>query len=102
MLFYLEGSTTVAVVELKGGLTKAYEAQEQIKNGSKVAEQITTSYRVSNFLPILLHRKGIGRLDIQILKKARVRFKGKNWMIIVERCGSQLSEIIRQWQYPAS
>jgi len=102
ILFYLKGSSSVAVVELKGGLVKAEEARQQIKNGSKVAAQITESHKVSNFLPILLHGRGVTRLETKTLKskKAKVRFQGKDYMIIIERCGSQLSEIIRK--YPTS
>ena len=100
ILFYLEGSTTVAVVELKGGLVEADVAQKQIENGSKVAEQITGSHPVSNFFPILLHGRPIHYLDIKTLRKARVPFQGKNYMIIIEQCGSQLREILRK--YPTS
>jgi hypothetical protein len=100
ILFYLGGSLSIAVVELKSGLIKADVAQKQIENGSKVAEQITEPHRVSNFLPILLYGRRVKRLDIQTLKKVEVRFQGKDYMIIIERCGSQLSEIIRK--YPVS
>ena len=96
ILFYLEGRPITAVVELKSGVVKAGEAQKQIENGSKVAEQITGSYPVSDFLPILLHRRGVKRLDIETLKKAKVRFQGNDHMIIIERCGSQLKEILRK------
>lgn len=98
ILFYLDGGTTIAVVELRSGLAKARRAQKQIESSSKIAEQITGAHRVSDFLPILLHRKGVKRLDIKMLRK--VAFQGKNHMIIIEPCGSQLGEILRK--YPPS
>ena len=100
MLFYLEGGTTVGVIELKSGLTKVDVAQRQIRNGSKIAAQVIGSHKVSNFLPILLHGRRIKRLDILTLRRAKVPFQGKSHYIIVERCGSQLRRILRQ--YPAS
>jgi hypothetical protein len=80
---------------VKGG-----EAQKQIESASKVAEEITGSHEFSNFLPIILYGRRIHRLEIKIPGRARVRFRGKNYMIIVERCGSELTEIISK--YPAS
>ena len=100
IVFYLKGGTIVAVVELKSGLVKARVARRQIENGSKVAEQIAGSRRVSNFLPILLHGRPMHYLEVKILRRARVPFQGRNYMIVIERCGSQLREILRQ--YPAS
>ena len=97
ILFYLEGSPTIAVVELKSGLIEASKAQKQIENGSKVAEQVTGAHLVSNFLPILLHRRPIHSLDIKTLRKARVPFQGKNYMIIIERCGSQFRGILSKY-----
>lgn len=100
ILLYLQGSSTVAVVELKSGLVSSGVAQKQIENGSKIAEQITEARPVSNFLPILLHGRRIHHLDIKMLRRAKVPFQGKNYMIIIERCGSLLRDILRQ--YPAS
>ena len=96
ILFYLEDSPTVAVVELKGGRIKAGVAQKQIGNGSKVAEQITGTHRVSDFPPILLHGRRLKRLEIETLKIARVPFQGKNYRIVIERCGTTLREILRK------
>ena len=96
ILFYLEGSLTTAVVELKNGLVKAKEAQKQIENGSKIAQKIIGPQPVSNFLPILLHGKRMPYLYIKILKRAKVPFQGEDHRIIIERCGSQLKEILRK------
>lgn len=100
ILFYLKAKLVVSALELKSGLIKARVAQKQIEKGSKVAEQITESRRVSNFYPILLYGRRIHYLEIKTLRSAKVCFQNKSYMIILEPCGTRLSEIIRR--YPAS
>jgi len=97
IIFYWTGGTKVAAVELKGGLVKEGQAQKQIDNGSKVAARVLGSHRVVDFFPILLHGRGLKRLQIDALQRVRVRFQGKGYMIIIERCGSQLADILRRY-----
>ncbi len=96
-LFYLAGGTSLAIVELKSGLVKALVAKAQVENSSRVAFRIMDAHTVSNFLPIILYGRGISRLDSQVLRQVKVRFQGKDWMIIVEPCGSHFTEIISKY-----
>ena len=98
LLFYLEDSFIVAVVELKGGDIKASKAHKQIQKGAEAAVKIVGSNEVSDFLPLLLHdrRKRIHNQDIKILKSRKVSFKGTNHWIIIEPCGIQLKQILEK------
>lgn len=94
ILFYIQGSSTVAVIELKSGRVKATKAVKQIQKGSKLAEQIIEEHPVYNFLPILLHGRRMHHLELKTLRGSRIRFKDKDYVIIMEPCGSELKDIL--------
>lgn len=93
----------VSVVELKGKRVHAEDAIKQLENCSKITEEdilkkcdIKIGVNV-NFYPLLLS-KAIGSMEYKMLRNYRIRFRGKNYKIIRENCGTSLGDIIEKYE----
>lgn len=98
IVFYWPQGTKVAIVELKSGLVKQGDATNQMTNGARIAAKIIGSKQANDFFPILLHGKRLTRLQIDMLKRVKVRFQSKDYMVIIDRCGEQLKDIFRKYE----
>lgn len=94
-----EGLET-AVVEMKGGSVGAGAAIEQIRNGSLLAEQMAHDCPHAGFYPILLKGKRISPSEIKTLRRGKVPFRGRPYLVILERCGIQLRSIMSKQPTP--
>lgn len=96
-VFYDWKGLGLAAVEIKPGLMDAKHAVRQIEKGCEVAGKIVDKRRVGDFFPILLYGRRAKSAEFKILRGAKVVFGGRKHLIIVEKCGASLSEIISEY-----
>jgi hypothetical protein len=97
IVLYFQSKITVAVVELTGGRMDAEKAKRQVTNGTSVAQSIMCEHKATNFLPLVLHGKGVHTAELKILDKVRVNFQGKRYRLIWGRCGASLKSIMERY-----
>ncbi|MET8974730.1 hypothetical protein ABZX85_03845 [Streptomyces sp. NPDC004539] len=78
-------------IELKGGGAKPGQVVEQLQKGADLIHKVMESIPVT-FVPVLVHAS-LTTLQIRDLKRARITFRGKSYMISLARCGSHLSQV---------
>lgn len=98
IIFYIEGSIIVSVVELTGGRMDAEKGKKQLIGGAKVAEDAIGTYRANNFLPVALFGRRTHPSELKVMASLKLRFQGKNYNPIIERCGSSLKSIIETYR----
>lgn len=87
----------IAAVELKGGQAGLSTANlvEQIQEGLNALKEVVDGQHVSDFYPILLHRKvnlNIRRALNQ--KRYRVQFRNQPRYVIAGPCGSKIADLV--------
>ncbi|WP_436965077.1 hypothetical protein [Streptomyces sp. SudanB148_2056] len=78
-------------IELKGGGAKPGHVAEQLQKGADLINRIMENVSVV-FVPVLVHAS-LTTLQIRDLKRARINFRGKAYMISLARCGSNVSQV---------
>lgn len=78
----------VAVVELKSGTVQAGHAVEQLQNGARLAESICDGSEVFDVLLTCVGR--LRAVEINVLRRKRVRFFGREYLVRIERCGVRI------------
>lgn len=96
-----QGALGAAVVEMKSGGVKASTVIAQLQAGADessriLRQEVSGRGMLCKFFPILLHR-GISTQEVKILRQKRISFGSKKHRVILERCGSELEEILRKY-----
>jgi hypothetical protein len=86
----------VAVVEMKSGGLDVMRAIDQIQSGAKVSERLLPTQPVDKFYPVLLSGGRTKPFDRKALGRNKIRFQGKDYFVILKRCGVQLRKIIKE------
>ena len=93
LLFFIntEKRLVAVPIELKSGTAKESEVIEQLENSLKFAEQIAsaTSTSQTEYCPVLFHGKDIKWSNPRGLKQLRVKFRGKNLLVLRGNCGGK-------------
>ena len=97
VVLHLSANVAVGVVEMKSGRVDASDAVKQIRNGTAFAEKLVRSIGQVKYYPVLLHGRGIHRVEMGFLKKHKVRFQGQDFSIIVKRCGAEFKDILKEF-----
>lgn len=97
LIFYLQESIVVSVVELTGGRMDAEKTGEQIINGARVAESAIGTYRAEAFFPIALYGRRTHSTELKVLAKVKLYFQNKSYHPIIERCGSSLKSMMETY-----
>ena len=82
----------VVPLELKSSGFNAVRVSKQLERGAIVAAKVVpkVAYR---FTPVVAH-DGAHRRQIMKLRKLRVSFRGKEYLIKVMKCGTRLVEVL--------
>ena len=73
-------------LELKSGRAKVSEAIKQLRGGANFAACFASSPD-TDFVPVLIHEKGLDRKDRLRLKRKTIAFHGRKRTIKTARCG---------------
>lgn len=93
MIFWSTEDERLGAVELKGRNPDASEVQEQLQNAATVIEAIMDGECVdAPFAAAVLHSK-ISAVGIRAFGKKRVRFRGRDHMIQIKRCGTRFDSL---------
>jgi hypothetical protein len=96
LIFWNQPHNGAAAVELKGGkLSDASQSIAQLQAGAVLIETMAVNSEVQ-FFPVLVHN-GVSTAAIKVLNNRKVRFKGRQYSLILERCGCQLQETIQRY-----
>ena len=79
----------VAPIELKGGGFRAGEVIEQLQGGANVADKWLPAGNAFQFVPVLVHGKGIHREDLRKLRGAKIKLRKHQPAPVLIRCKSK-------------
>lgn len=100
-IIFLEHSGTIVLcmVELKSKRVHASDIPDKFGNGARIALEILSNcgLRDPYILFFVLH-KGIRSPEYRNLSSERVYLDGRHHPIGIKRCGSRLSELLRELQ----
>ncbi len=79
----------VAPIELKGGSFRASEVIEQLQGGANAADKWLPPGDAFQFVPVLVHGKGINREDLKKLRRAKIKLRKHEPAPFLIRCKSK-------------
>ena len=96
LVVFEEDSTTYVVpIELKGGgIGNVSHVIEQLECGTELAARCLSQGDVSRFIPVLVHKKGIHKHDLNSLRKKKITLHNHKEMIRTVKCGKKLADVI--------
>ncbi|WP_156212662.1 hypothetical protein [Lentzea aerocolonigenes] len=77
-------------VELKGGGASIDHVRQQLQSGADLISELAGPE--VQFAPVLVHKR-MQTMQMRALEKAKVRYRGKTYGIILMRCGGDLSKL---------
>jgi hypothetical protein len=80
-----------AALELKGGGVDVTGVVDQLQHGADIVADLTIGLKLE-FLPVLIHRR-LSSVQVDALKKKRVRFRGDPFPIALLRCGGRVLDL---------
>ena len=80
-----------SALELKGGGIDVSRVVEQLQHGADILDALLTGIPC-NFLPVLVHR-AIATIQIQELRRHRIRFRGQRFSIALMSCRGRISDL---------
>jgi hypothetical protein len=83
-----------AAVELKGGRVDVTVAAGQLQNGAALIDDLSHGVPGVMFTPILAIRQ-LDVMDLMMVERATVRFRGREHKIVRVRCGADLGTVMR-------
>ena len=88
---------TIAIAELKGGSPDVRHAVQQIQAGADLVISKIAGEELARctFVPILVHQ-AISKIELDVLAKERVRFRGKSVPVSRAKCGAELTTILEK------
>lgn len=89
-------NTYVAPIELKSGRFSASKVVDQLQGGADAADRWLPTQCTFNFVPVLVHGKGVHRKTLNTLRNRNVRLRQHERQTLLIRCGSPLMEALRK------
>lgn len=89
-VFWSHPDVRAAAVEIKGRAWKPTEVADQLRAGAVEIDRITSAAGVKGFWPVLVHEGVRDPMQLKILNRERVRFRGKDYRILRRKCGQAL------------
>ncbi|MDE0684799.1 MAG: hypothetical protein OXI63_17915 [Candidatus Poribacteria bacterium] len=93
LLFFINTDKRLVAVpiELKSGKAEESDVVEQLENSLKFAQSIAsaTSISLTEYCPVLFDGRGIKWSNPRGLKQLRVRFRGKNLLVLRGKCSGK-------------
>ncbi|MDE0088044.1 MAG: hypothetical protein OXU23_20135 [Candidatus Poribacteria bacterium] len=93
LLFFLntEKRLVAVPIELKSGKAEESDVVEQLENSLKFAQSIASATSISRteYCPVLFDGRGIKWSNPRGLKQLRVRFRGKNLLVLRGKCSGK-------------
>ena len=93
LLFFInnEKSLVAVPIELKSGKAEESDVVEKLENSLKFAQSIASATSISRteYCPVLFDGRGIKWSNPRGLKQLRVRFRGKNLLVLRGKCGGE-------------
>ena len=93
LLFFIntEERLVAVPIELKSGKAEESDVVEQLENSLKFAQSIASATSISRteYCPVLFDGRGIKWSNPRGLKQLRVRFRGKNLLILRGKCSGK-------------
>ena len=87
-------SQRVAPIELKRGRFNGRGVAAQLQGGATIADKWIPRGASFRLTPVLVHGRGIRRLEFTRLRAARVSLRGHKAQAVLIRCGAQLSRAL--------
>ena len=84
----------LAVVEMTAGKLDSSVTVQQIQAGAREGEKMLGHEQCSDFYPIALCGRVGSSVEFKVLRKRKIAFRGRQYLVIIKRCGAQLSEIM--------
>lgn len=96
LIFLTNDKIVAATVELKSGNFHGNQVLKQLQSGAQQISGLSNKFKfdVEKFLPILLHGSIRHASELKTLRQKKVSFRGKQYSVIREKCGSKLSNIL--------
>lgn len=88
-------ATRIAAIELKSGLFKAAAVAGQLQGGASFAQSSLPTVDARDFLPVLVHGRGVHQVQLRELRRQRIQYRGKPRQIVLMRCGEKMVKAIR-------
>lgn len=82
----------VVAVELKGTI-KAQHVLRQLQAGASIAEDVISAEEVI-FGPVLATSAGVHTMQLRVLRRDRITFRGRRHLTKLARCGDDLAKLI--------
>lgn len=89
------GSRIAASIELKSRSLSVSEVIEQLQAGSDLVESECEG--VEGYAAILASRGGLRSVDIDNLRRQKVRFRGQDVSVLLARCGDDLVLVMQDY-----
>ena len=89
-------SVWVSPIELKSGDFEPRSVIEQLQAGADQAHLLLADCHLFHLVPVVAHRrkKRLHPKDVQLLRTARIRLRGKARQAILIRCGDRLEPVL--------
>ena len=97
VVFEEDSTTCVVPIELKGGgVDSVSHVVKQLEGGTVLAAGLLSQGSVSQFVPVLAHKKSIHKQDLNNLRKKKITLHNHKEMIRTVKCGKKLADVIKQ------
>lgn len=89
-------SVWVSPIELKSGDFEPSSVIKQLQAGADQAQLLLADCHSFHLVPVVAHRrkKRLHPKDVQLLRTARIRLRGKTRQAILIRCGDRLGSVL--------
>ncbi len=84
----------IEVIELKSGAFKGNEVAEQLQGGAAAADRWLPRGTSFQFVPVLVHRKGVHRLEYRRLNQRKIKLRGLERQTKLIKCGGLLTDAL--------
>ena len=101
IIFVVDGSVVIGLVELKGKTVHASAVVEKLTNSSEIALDILDEYgdkRAENVLCHFVLHRGLDSSERRKIGRSRIRIRGKAYDIKTKRCGTSFSAVISDFK----
>lgn len=85
----------IVAIELTSGSKSATKVKNQLNAATKVVEQLTNNKMEFNFCPVFAFGGKMHQIEIDNLKRKKIKFRRNSFGIKLVRCGSPLSKALQ-------
>jgi hypothetical protein len=84
------GEERLIAIEMKSGRPDVGKAVKQLQGGANLLQELADGAEQIEFRAMLAHR-GLGAIEVALLRRTRIQFRGQRYMIETPRCGTSLA-----------